>query len=112
MISKKMGLMDFSKSAVELERLVRGLNPWPSAYTFLNGKTLKVWKCAVERAECGKEAPGTIIGVDKSGIHVACGSDALILKKVQLEGKKRMETDAFLRGYQVTAGTMLKDHKE
>ena len=112
MISKKMGLMDFSKSAVELERLVRGLNPWPSAYTFLNGKTLKVWKCAVERAECGKEAPGTIIGVDKSGIHVACGSDALILKEVQLEGKKRMETDAFLRGYQVTAGTMLKDYKE
>ena len=88
MISKKMGLMDFSKSAVELERLVRGLNPWPSAYTFLNGKTLKVWKCAVERAECGKEAPGTIIGVDKSGIHVACGRDALILKEVQLEGKK------------------------
>ena len=112
MISKKMGLMDFSKSAVELERLVRGLNPWPSAYTFLNGKTLKVWKCAVERAECGKEAPGTIIGVDKSGIHVACGRDALILKEVQLEGKKRMETDAFLRGYQVTAGSMLKDHKE
>ena len=112
MISKKMGLMDFSKSAVELERLVRGLNPWPSAYTFLNGKTLKVWKCAVECAECGKEAPGTIIGVDKSGIHVACGSDTLILKEVQLEGKKRMETDAFLRGYQVTAGTMLKDHKE
>ena len=112
MISKKMGLMDFSKSAVELERLARGLNPWPSAYTFLNGKTLKVWKCAVECAECGKEAPGTIIGVDKSGIHVACGRDALILKEVQLEGKKRMETDAFLRGYQVTAGTMLKDHKE
>ena len=112
MISKKMGLMDFSKSAVELERLVRGLNPWPSAYTFLNGKTLKVWKCAVECAEYGKEAPGTIIGVDKSGIHVACGSDTLILKEVQLEGKKRMETDAFLRGYQVTAGTMLKDHKE
>ena len=112
MINKKMGLMDFSKSAAELERLVRGLNPWPSAYTFLNGKTLKVWKCAVERAECGKEAPGTIIGVDKSGIHVVCGRDALILKEVQLEGKKRMETDAFLRGYQVTAGTMLKDHKE
>ena len=71
-----------------------------------------MWKCAVERAECGKEAPGTIIGVDKSGIHVACGRDALILKEVQLEGKKRMETDAFLRGYKVTAGSMLKDHKE
>ncbi|MBU5480405.1 methionyl-tRNA formyltransferase [Blautia sp. MSJ-19] len=112
MISKKMGLMDFSRSAVELERLVRGLNPWPSAYTFLNGKTLKVWKCAAEEEICGKEAPGTVIHVDKAGIHVACGTGTLVLKEVQLEGKKRMETDAFLRGYQVTAGTMLKDHKE
>ena len=112
MLTKDMGAIDWNRPAKELERLIRGLNPWPSAYTFLNGKTLKVWKCAVERAECGKEAPGTIIGVDKSGIHVACGSDTLILKEVQLEGKKRMETDAFLRGYQVTAGTMLKDHKE
>ena len=112
MISKKMGLMDFSKSAEELERLVRGLNPWPSAYTFLNGKTLKVWKCAVANTKGEETVPGTIIGVDKSGIHVACGKDALILKEVQLEGKKRMETDAFLRGYQVTEGTMLKDHKE
>ena len=112
MISKKMGLMDFTKSAAELERLVRGMNPWPSAYTFLNGKTLKVWKCSVESGNCGKETPGTIIGVDKKGIHVACGTDKLILEEVQLEGKKRMEADAFLRGFQVTEGTMLKDHKE
>lgn len=112
MITKKMGLMDFSRSAKELERLVRGLNPWPSAYTFLNGKTLKVWKCAVEDNNSGKDLPGTITAVDKSGIHVACQNGTLILKEVQLEGKKRMETDAFLRGYQVTEGTMLKDHKE
>ena len=112
MISKKMGLMDFSKSATELERLVRGMNPWPSAYTFLNGKTLKVWKCSVESGNCGKEAPGTIPGVDKKGIHVACGTDKLVLEEVQLEGKKRMETDAFLRGYQVTEGIMLNNHKE
>ena len=112
MISKKMGLMDFTKSATELERLVRGMNPWPSAYTFLNGKTLKVWKCSVESGNCGKEAPGTITGVDKKGIHIACGTDKLVLEEVQLEGKKRMETDAFLRGYQVTEGIMLKDHKE
>lgn len=112
MITKKMGLMDFSRSAKELERLVRGLNPWPSAYTFLNGKTLKVWKCAVEENNSGKDLPGTITAVDKSGIHVACQNGTLILKEVQLEGKKRMETDAFLRGYQVTEGTMLKDHKE
>lgn len=113
MINKKMGLMDFSKSAAELERLVRGLNPWPSAYTFLNGKTLKVWKSTVEKAaNGGKTVPGTIIAVDKTGIHVACGEDVLVLCEVQLEGKKRMETDAFLRGYQVEVGTVLTDHKE
>ena len=112
MITKKMGLMDFSKSAEELERLVRGLNPWPSAFTFLNGKTLKVWKCAVEERNGGKDAPGTIFAVDKAGIHVACGKDALVLKEVQLEGKKRMEADAFLRGYQIAEGSLLKDHKE
>ena len=112
MITKKMGLLDFSGNAEVLERLVRGMNPWPSAYTFLNNKTLKVWKAAVEDAESGKAAPGTIVGVDKKGIHVACGEKILVLQEVQLEGKKRMETDAFLRGYQVTEGTILTDHKE
>ena len=112
MLSKDMGQIDFTKSAREIECLIRGMNPWPSAYTFLNGKTLKVWKCSVESGNCGKETPGTIIGVDKKGIHVACGTDKLILEEVQLEGKKRMEADAFLRGCQVTEGTMLKDHKE
>ena len=112
MITKKMGLLDFSRNADVLERLVRGMNPWPSAYTYLNNKTLKVWKAVVEDAESGKVAPGTIVGVDKKGIHVACGEKILVLQEVQLEGKKRMETDAFLRGYQVTEGTILTDHKE
>lgn len=112
MITKKMGLLDFSRNAEVLERLVRGMNPWPSAYTYLNNKTLKVWKAVVEDAEGGKVAPGTIVGVDKKGIHVACGEKILVLQEVQLEGKKRMETDAFLRGYQVTEGTILTDHKE
>ena len=113
MINKKMGLMDFSKSAAELERLVRGLFLWTSAYTFLNGKTLKVWKSTVEKTvNGGKTVPGTIIAVDKTGIHVACGENVLVLCEVQLEGKKRMETDAFLRGYQVEVGTVLTDHKE
>ena len=112
MITKKMGLLDFSRNAEVLERLIRGMNPWPSAYTFLNNKTLKVWKAAVEDAECGKAAPGTIVGVDKKGIHVACGEKILVLQEVQLEGKKRMETDAFLRGYPITEGTILTDHKE
>ena len=111
MINKKMGLMDFHKSAVELERLVRGLNPWPSAYTFVNGKTLKVWKSRVDE-KCSGEAPGTVILTDKEGIHVACKDGTLILTEVQLEGKKRMDAEAFLRGYHIEAGSRFTDHKE
>lgn len=112
MITKQMGLLDFHKSAEELERLIRGMDPWPSAYTFLNGKSLKVWKAAVEQNVSGQEEPGTVTGTDKEGIHVSCGQGSLILKEIQLEGKKRMDAAAFLRGYPVETGTMLKDHKE
>lgn len=107
MITKQMGCMDFNRSAVELERLVRGMNPWPSAYTHVNGKTLKVWKSEAAPSEKSGMAPGTILKADKTGIHVACGQGVLILKEVQLEGKKRMDTDAFLRGYRMEAGNVL-----
>ena len=118
MITKQMGLMDFRKSAQELERLVRGMNPWPSAYTFLNGKTFKIWEASVVSVLNGDgkplAAPGTVIAADsdREGIHVACGKDILVLTEVQLEGKKRMDAASFLRGYQVEPGTVLRDHKE
>lgn len=112
MITKQMGLLNFQKDAETLERLIRGLNPWPSAYTYLNGKTLKIWKAAVEKSGSEPENPGTIIKADKDGIHVVCGQDILILQEVQLEGKKRMDAAAFLRGCHVESGTMLLDHKE
>ena len=112
MITKQMGLLDFQKDAETLERLIRGLNPWPSAYTYLNGKTLKIWKAAVEKSGSEPENPGTIIKADKDGIHVVCGQDILILQEVQLEGKKRMDAAAFLRGCHVESETMLLDHKE
>lgn len=118
MITKQMGLMDFRKSAQELERLVRGMNPWPSAYTFLNGKTFKIWEASVVSVLNGDgkplAAPGTVIAADsdREGIHVTCGKDILVLTEVQLEGKKRMDAASFLRGYQVEPGTVLRDHKE
>ncbi len=113
MITKKMGLLDFSKSAEELERLVRGLNPWPSAYTFLNGKNLKIWKAAADMTgEEEKNIPGTVVKADEEGICVACGAGKLILKEIQLEGKKRMDSESFLRGCKVEPGTRLTDHKE
>lgn len=111
MITKQMGLLDFTKSAEVLERLVRGLNPWPSAYTFLNGKTLKVWKSRVGE-EKGSALPGTVVKTDKNGIHVACCDKTLILEEIQIEGKKRMDAEAFLRGYPVETGTKFSDKKE
>ena len=76
MITKQMGLINFGKSAEELERLVRGLNPWPSAFTFWNGKTLKVWESFVvksEEAGAEKSEPGTVVKTDKKEFNVACG---------------------------------------
>jgi methionyl-tRNA formyltransferase len=87
------------------------MNPWPSAYTFLNGKTLKVWSSLVEASD-GKSEPGTVVSTDKAGIHVACADGNLVLSEVQLEGKKRMEADAFLRGFSIETGTKFTDHKE
>lgn len=111
MITKQMGLLDFTKSAETLERLVRGMNPWPSAYTFVNGKTLKVWKSSVSQ-ETSDAQPGTVILTDKAGIHVACKEGVLLLTEVQLEGKKRMDAETFLRGYHMEQGTVFTDHKE
>lgn len=111
MITKQMGLLDFTKSAETLERLVRGMNPWPSAYTFVNGKTLKVWKSRADEKTSDAE-PGTVILTDKEGIHVACKEGVLVLTEVQLEGKKRMDAETFLRGYHMEQGTVFTDHKE
>lgn len=114
MLNKAMGRLDFSKSAQELERLIRGLNSWPSAYTFLEGKQLKIWeadiyeqKDAEDRDAEGKALFGSIIRVDSDGFAVKCGSDAIWVKELQLEGKKRMSCRDFLRGKELHPGMVL-----
>lgn len=109
MIKKELGEIDWTKPAEELECLIRGLNPWPSAYTKLKGKTLKIWKAYVEESskQAGCQEAGTIIESGRAGLIVQTGQGSLKLLEVQLEGKKRMETDAFLRGYPVENGTRL-----
>lgn len=109
MIKKSMGNLDFSRPAVELERLIRGLNPWPSAYTRLDGKTLKIWKAQVREEEKGQETlePGTVWITEQQELLVKTGKGMLKITELQLEGKKRMETEAFLRGYKVERGKRL-----
>lgn len=106
MIKKELGLISWEKPAVELERLIRGLNPWPSAFTKINGKTLKIWQA---RPEAGGDVSkaGEVAVVNKKELKIHTGEGVLSLLEVQLEGKKRMDIEAFLRGYEVTADMKL-----
>ncbi len=106
MLDKGMGRIDWSKDAKSIECLIRGLNPWPSAYTEWNGKTMKIWEADVADIDEGRE-PGTVIRVEKDGFCVQTGSGSLKVRSLQIPGKKRMDAGAFLRGYQVDAGTVL-----
>lgn len=101
MLTKEMGLIDFSRTAAELDCFVRGMNPWPSAYTTLGGKTLKIWR-AKPVAEKGKA--GSVLRVGKGSFVVGCGENALEIFEVQLEGKKRMSVGDFLKGTHIEAG--------
>ena len=100
MINKQLGKIDFNKSANEIERLIRGLNPWPSAYTKMDGKTLKIWDADVDDSE-NDSVPGTITEVGKDFIRVATGKGSLKILELQLEGKKRMKTRDFLNGAKI-----------
>lgn len=104
MLTKAMGLIDFTKSAKELDCFVRGMNPWPSAYTLLSGKTLKLWKV---RAVDGSGKAGSVIGIDKESFTIACGEGAIEVLEVQLEGKKRMSAGDFLKGSTLNIGQEL-----
>lgn len=106
LIDKTMGELHFTKSAEILDRLIRGLNPWPSAYTTYHGKQLKVWEAEpVESLKEGK--PGEILAVEKDAVVVAAGSGALRITSLQLSGKKRMSAHDFLLGVRMTPGEIL-----
>lgn len=106
-IHKELGSIDWSHSKESIECLIRGLNPWPSAYTRLEDKTLKIWKAKVYSDEMVSQ-PGCIIKVEKKQILVQTGNGILALLEIQMEGKKRMTVDAFLNGYVVEEGTYFK----
>ncbi len=104
-LTKEMGCIDWSKDAHELERLVRGLNSWPSAYTKWKGKTLKIWEADVVQGQ--GNSPGRVEQVGKDFLDVACGEGILRIYSLQLEGKKRMAVKDFLLGNEVDAGMVM-----
>lgn len=112
MLTKEMGNIDWNQSAVQIERLVRGLNSWPSAYTRWNGKVMKIWRAKAEPGPAGENTagngqPGTVTEVRRDSFAVQTGDGVLRVYEVQIPGKKRMETSAFLRGYTMEPGTVL-----
>ena len=107
MLKKSLGDIDWTMDGAAIERLIRGLNPWPSAYTSLHGKTLKIWDADVTDREYGVE-PGTVAEVSKDQLIIQTGKGSLSVRSLQLEGKKRMDIQDFLRGYSLEKGTVLE----
>lgn len=105
-ISKEMGRINWDDPAAKISNLVRGMNPWPSAYTTFNGKMLKIWKAKAVEGPSNGEA-GTIAHVSKDSFSVNCGEEILEVYELQLEGKKRMNVGDFLRGYELEEGMLL-----
>lgn len=111
MLDKELGHIDFNQPAVVIERLIRGLNPWPSAYTYIDGKTLKIWEAEVLDRNYGCEY-GEVAEVTRNSLIIQTGVGALSVKSVQLEGKKRMDISAFLNGYTIEKGTRMDFENE
>ncbi len=107
MLTKQMGLMDWSKSAHALVNLVRGLNPWPCAYTPSPHGTLKVLSA---RAEEASGVPGTVLEADdKRGLLVACGEGALRIETLQAPGGRAMAAHDYLRGHPMDMGSRMTE---
>lgn len=104
MLKKEDGLIDWTLDPLAIRNLVRGMNPWPGAFTSLEGKSLKIFR--VRTAE-GSGAPGAVLAAGRDGIEVACNGGSLLLDELQLEGKKRLSAGDFLAGRRLSPGTVL-----
>jgi len=105
MINKEDGQIDWKKDATSIRNLIRGMQPWPSAYTHIDGKMLKIFDASTLDAEV-LEKPGTILA-EENCIVIATGHGKLCVKELQIEGKKRMTAADFLRGHRIKLGTVL-----
>ena len=107
MIFKQEGKIDFTRQPEAVERLIRGLAPWPGAFCEYEDMVMKIWKAQPLCENTGKE-PGTIIEVSARGIKIACGDGALLVSEIQIPGKKRVAVSEYLKGNQIKEGIILK----
>lgn len=106
MMNKSLGNIDFTKTAQEIHNLVRGVNPWPSAYTTYEDKTMKIWKTKV-LDELSNKPCGTIIKVDKDGIRVSTKENVLLIEEIQMPNKKRVAVCEYIKGNNIEENTIL-----
>ena len=108
MISKQDGKISFEKSPEEIERLIRGFDPWPGAFCSYEDMTMKLWKAEPLKETTEGIKPGTVISADERGIKIACGGRAIMVTEIQVPGKKRVEVKEYLKGNRIAAGTVLR----
>jgi methionyl-tRNA formyltransferase len=104
MLKKEDGRVDWSKPAGEIRNQIRGMLPWPGAYTYSNGKMIKIYKAAVAEGE-GKQ--GEVVDAPQGVLRVMTGEGALDILELQLEGGKRLDAKAFLSGRRIEPGAVL-----
>lgn len=105
-MNKSLGNIKWNNSAKEIHNLVRGVNPWPSAYTIYNGDTMKIWKTEV-LGERSDKTPGTILKVDKDGIRISTEDNIILVKEIQMPGKKRVLVSEYIKGNTIESGAIL-----
>ena len=108
MLKKEFGLIDWNTGPQTIKNMVRGMSPWPGAFTWLDGKLLKICKVRVSgTAGADMNAPGTVLRADREGIEVACTGGSIIIDELQLEGRKRLSAGDLLAGCKILPGTIL-----
>jgi methionyl-tRNA formyltransferase len=105
-LNKEDGCLDWNKPAGELHCLIRGLDPWPAAYSFIDGQRFRLFSPEVIHKKCSQPA-GTLILADSQGLLIATTDDCLLIKEIQPEGKKRMTVEAYLCGHPLAPGLQL-----
>lgn len=105
-LEKKDGIIDWLRSAKEIERFVRAMTSWPSAWTWIQGKQLKILEVDPHTVEINSQKPGKTF-LYNSCLAVQCGTDSLLVRRLQLEGKKPMTSEEFIRGYKDFVGSVL-----
>lgn len=110
-LKKEDGRLDWSRKAKVLLCQIRGMNPWPGAFTTLDKRVFKIYGAEVVPGKKTDATPGTVVGTGPEGIDVVCGIGVLRLREVQLEGGKKMETGEFLRGHKMAVGIRLGEGK-